>query len=160
NTINWTNNHIVQPTINIYNQTVTTVQNFVKNTYNNIVNFVTHDMPLWIDNKLDEIYDYHGPVNSPSNVTGQVWSALPNATTSLNYIFNTYFVTQNPPNWPSMNECVTAATIQTMNMIQDILSSMHGIPSIPHQDLPAFAATDSFWQSFRPPADFPFFGGM
>jgi hypothetical protein len=51
-----------------------------------------------------------------------------------------------------------------MNMMQDILTSMYGIPSIPHQDLPAFAATDNFWNSWRPPADFKIFdlhfGGM
>ena len=138
----WVNTKIVQPAINFYNDPVLTIEN-------------------WIDNKLDETYDYHGPINAPTNVTGQIWSALPNAMpASPNLTFNTYFVTQNPPDWPSPNECVTAATIQSMNMIQDILTSMHGIPSIPHQDLPSFAATDSFWQSGRPPADVQKIGGM
>jgi hypothetical protein len=78
--IKWTNDNVVQPTINLYNQTVSIIKNIATNTYNNAVNFIKQDVPLWVDNKLDEIYDYHGPINPPSNVTGQVWSAFPNTT--------------------------------------------------------------------------------
>jgi hypothetical protein len=79
-------------------------------------------------------------------------------------ILRRYRVNQMPSGWPSLNECVTAATIQGMNMMQDILASRFQLAPQPHADLPAFAATFDArgpWAWFtRPPARVPVFGGM
>jgi hypothetical protein len=81
-----------------------------------------------------------------------------------NFIFNNFHVTQypKPPDWPSDNECVTAATIQDMNMMQVILASKFGIPQLQQMDLPTFAKAfdeQPLWL-IRPPADAPIVGGM
>ncbi len=124
---------------------------------------VAYNSYVWADKKLDQIYDYQGPVNPPTGITGQLWSALPGVLPG-NYILNNYQVSQFPPKWPSLNECVTAATIQDMNMMQDILASKFGIPSIPHSDLASFTTMfDSLgprnWVA-RAPANIPVIGGM
>jgi len=123
-----------------------------------------------INESLHDVYDYHGPVNPPSGVTGQLWLAMPgvSSSTPYDYILKHYYVNQQPMMgqqlWPSPNECVTAATIQNAIMMQDILAAKFGIPAIPHIDLPTFAAKfDALgprnWVA-RPPADVPIIGGM
>jgi hypothetical protein len=96
-----------------------------------------------------------------------IWAAFPGVSpsTSSDFIFNNYHVDQYVNGtWPSKNECVTAATIQTMNIMQDILDEKFGIGQIPHDDLPSFAAkfdAGGLRNYFlRPPADSGTFGGM
>jgi hypothetical protein len=120
----------------------------------------------FIDKTYDQIYDYHGSAITPSGVSKQLWSSLPGVppSSSSNYIYNQFHVSQFPAGWPSRNECVTAATIQDINMVQDTLSSKFGIPILPHSDLVSFTKMfDSLgprnWLT-RPPANVPFLGGM
>jgi len=126
----------------------------------------TTDLAMSLANAaLDGVYGYHGPANPPKDVTGQLWMPLPGASSSSSpsYILDNYRVDQlHVPIWPSNNECVTAATIQDMNMIQAILADKFGIPELVHMDLPTFASAfdaQPLWL-LRPPADTPVVGGM
>jgi len=119
-----------------------------------------------MDSLLERLYGYHGPAERPSGTSGRIWLALPGvtATSPTKYILDHYRVDQMPPGWPSPNECVTAATIQDMNMIQDILTTRLGSEPIPHADLATWV--DMFdagglrnWVT-RPPAGVPLIGGL
>jgi hypothetical protein len=148
-------------------KTLSQAWNTAVTTATQIVNDTKKSVTQSAENALNYIYDYHGPVAQPTGLSGQVWAAFPGVSpsTPTNFIFNNYRVDQFVNNtWPSGNECVTAATIQAMNILQDILDEKFGIGQIPHEDLPSFAAKFDAdgWQNFfiRPPADFPIFGGM
>jgi hypothetical protein len=121
-----------------------------------------------IDKSLDRLYGYHGPAIPPAlpKTAGRVWLALPGLkpTFPANTIHKRYYVNQRPAGWVSPNECVTAATVQGMNMMQDILAAAAGFPAPPHADLTAFAADFDrrgplAWFT-RPPATVPVVGGM
>lgn len=117
---------------------------------------------------LDDLYGYHGPAVPPAGLkpAGRLWLTIPGVKSSapVNYLHKHYYVNQMPPGWPSPNECVTAAMIQGMNMMQDALAARFGFPGIPHADLASFAAAfdargPGAWLT-RPPANVPIFGGM
>jgi hypothetical protein len=119
-----------------------------------------------VDSLLDRLYAYRGPAEKPSGATGRTWLALPGlpVPTPVKYLRERYRVEQMPPGWPSPNECVTAATIQDMNMVQDILTSRLGLDPIPHADLKNWTGMFDAgglrnWIT-RPPAGVPVIGGM
>ncbi|MBL8079544.1 MAG: C39 family peptidase, partial [Anaerolineales bacterium] len=130
-------------------------------TFGEIPNYVT----TGLNNFFSYQYDYHGPVHPPTvTPASQLLMPLPgiSPTSPKDYILKNYQITQYPPQWPSRNECVTTATIQDMNMMQDILSSKFGVPQLHHMDLPTFTnALDGqpLW-ALRPPANVPIIGGM
>jgi hypothetical protein len=141
-------------------RTVSAVQDIAAKTVKKTTNWAMS----FADAALDAMYGYHGPANPPKNVTGQLWMSLPGASpSSPNSILDNCRVDQlHTPIWPSNNECVTAATIQDMNMMQAILADKFGIPELVHMDLPTFATAfdaQPLWL-LRPPADTPVVGGM
>jgi hypothetical protein len=115
---------------------------------------------------------YYGPAEKPAAASGQVWQPFPalSKPPTPNTVFDRYFVDQSPKTgsppspWPSMNECVTAATIQAMNIAQDIAARVAGVPPEPHTDLEGWAREHDTgeWRDWiiRPPAETFFVGGM
>jgi len=95
----------------------------------------------------------------------QIYSVTPLLSSlSCTNALNNYHVDQLWRTWPSPNECVTAATIAEINMMQDILTDKFGIPSIQHWDLNSFTTmfdnqSPRNWFT-RPPANVPIVGGM
>ncbi|MCC6298615.1 MAG: PD40 domain-containing protein [Anaerolineales bacterium] len=158
NSKQWVNSNVIRP-----------VKETVKTIVNDAVAFVKGIPAMaatFIDMALDYTYEYHGPVNLPTGVTSQLWMPLPgiSSSTPQNFILDNFRVNQEPINWPSPNECVTAATIQDINMIQDILADKFGLPQLPHMDLLTFAAAfdaqGPLMSILRPPADVTRVGGM
>jgi hypothetical protein len=124
-----------------------------------------------VEDSLDRTYGYHGPVNLPTGVTGQLWMPAPSWFTGPpeDYMLKRDHVDQFPTvgkasiPWPSRNECVTAAMLQALNMIQDQMAERVGIAPGPPMDLHGFAfewdAHPRNWL-WRLPANVPLGGGM
>ena len=119
-----------------------------------------------IEGFLDRVYGHRGKASRPRGLKSRLWLSFPGLkpASPVSFIHQRYYVNQQPAGWPSPNECVTAATIQNMNMIQDLLAAAFGFPAPPHADLTSFAAAFDArgpvaWFT-RPPAGVPVIGGM